>query len=418
MNADGVSVSPGVWSVRTTRQIEYDLRSVDDIFDPRQDALLSVGRRKHGRRFVVVDECVHRHHGKRLADYFRHHAIEARICVFCSGEGAKTIDTFQDVLRALDSFPIHRRDEPIIAIGGGVLTDVVGFVASTYRRGVPHIKIPTTLMGYVDAAVGIKTGVNFNGRKNRVGSFEPPSAVLLDRRLLATLSPRHLRNGLCEIIKLAVIRDARLFELVESFGPSSLLNAFQDGPGHDILHHSITSMLAELAPNLYEDELARAADFGHTFSYGLETLHGDRLLHGEAVLLDILLSVTIARERGLMTPSAAQRIFAMVEILGLQPHIELLDPDCMWQTLADRAEHRDGRQRVPLPIMIGQHVFVEDIRYDEIRACTGLLKAGLREGPDAAPPIQRRSPRDRSFQSSGGAVVGPEWEDGSIARHQ
>lgn len=389
MSTMAVIDSPGEWRVRGVRRIEYELLSVDDLFNPQSSALVSVGRIVDGRRFVVVDACVHRYYGKRIADYFRHHGITVQIRVLPGGEDRKTVAASQEVLRALDSFPIRRRDEPIIAIGGGVLTDVVGFAASIYRRGVPHIKVPTTLMGYVDAAVGIKTGVNFNNNKNRLGSFEPPRAVFLDRRLLATLAPRHLRNGLCEIIKLAVICDAHLFELLERFGLASLETAFQDAHGKQILDRSITGMLAELAPNLYEEELARKVDFGHTFSYGLETLHGNRLLHGEAVLLDILASVAIARHRGMITKMAAEQVFALVEELGLRPAIGLLDADCMWQALTDRIEHRNGRQRVPLPTAIGQCVFVEDITYQELRTCIHFLKQGtLRHGYDRASLIQ------------------------------
>ncbi len=381
--------APGEWRVRAIRRVDYELRSVDDLFDPQSDALVSIGRQMDGRRFVVVDACVHRFHGERIGAYFRHHGIIADIQVFPGGEDGKTVEAWQDVLRALDSFPIHRRDEPIIAIGGGVLTDVVGFAASTYRRGVPHIKVPTTLMGYVDAAVGIKTGVNFNNHKNRLGSFEPPSAVFLDRRFLTTLAPRHLRNGLAEIIKLAVICDSRLFDLLERFGRASLKAAFQDVAGAEILDRSISGMLAELAPNLYEDELARKVDFGHTFIYGLETLHGDRLLHGEAVLLDILVSVVIARERGLTSQMSAERVFALVRRLGLRPAIELLDPDCMWQSLADRIEHRNGRQRAPLPTAIGRCAFVDDITFEELRTSVRILKQGTFEhGHNRASLIQ------------------------------
>lgn len=361
------------WQVRATRSIEYELRTVEGIFDPQNDALLSVGRRHGGRRFVVVDEQVHRYHGTRIAAYFRHHGIDARLFVLPGGESAKTVDAWLDVAGALDDFPIHRRDEPIIAIGGGVLTDIVGFVASSYRRGVPHIKVPTTLMGYVDASVGIKTGVNFNGRKNRLGSFEPPRLVLLDRRLLSTLGVRHLRNGLCEILKLAVIRDAGLFARLEDVGAACLASAFQDESGGDLLDRAIGGMLEELSPNLYEDELARCVDFGHTFSYGLETRFEDRLLHGESVLLDILVSAVIARGRALLDPPSAARIFALVGRLGIEPQIGLLDAGLMWQSLLDRVEHRNGRQRVPLPSVIGQCVFVDDISRADIEAAIHTL---------------------------------------------
>ena len=125
------------WRVSETRRVEYELCNVADVFDPACDALLADGRRAGGRRFVVVDEVVLRHHGVRLAAYFAQHGVTARIVALPGGEGGKTMEAWQHLLRALDEFPIHRRDEPILAIGGGVLTDVVGFVASSNRRGVP-----------------------------------------------------------------------------------------------------------------------------------------------------------------------------------------------------------------------------------------------------------------------------------------
>ena len=361
------------WKVAATRRIEYDLVSVDDVFDPGNDALLSVGRIDGGRRFVVVDDVVYRHHGGRLETYFARHGVHARIVPFPGGEAGKTMAAWESLLQALDDFPIHRRDEPVIAIGGGVLTDVVGFMASSYRRGVPHIKVPTTLMGYVDASVGIKTGINFNGHKNRIGSFEPPARVLLDRRLLATLAPRHLRNGACEIIKLGVVKDAPLFAELEQCGAASLGAAFQDRAGGRILDRAIASMLEELAPDLHEDQLARKVDFGHTFSYGLETRHEDRLLHGEAVLLDILVSTAIAHGRKLLPRTDAARILALVGRLGITPETALLDDGLMWQSLQDRIEHRNGSQHVPLPVAIGDCAFADDITRAELAASIATL---------------------------------------------
>lgn len=361
------------WHVSHQRPIDYDVICTTGLLDPANISLLASGRVDGGRRFVVVDEQVAGYHGEALDAYFAQHRIDARIIRFAGGEAAKTVDAYLRLVLELDDFPIHRRDEPIIAIGGGVLTDVVGFVAGSYRRGVPHIKVPTTLMGYVDAAVGIKNGINFNGRKNRLGSFEPPLQVLLDRTLLSTLPRRHVLNGVCEIIKLAVIKDAALFVQLERHGADSIANGFQDEHGGEILDRSISGMLEELQPNLFEDELARNVDFGHTFSYGLETRHQDRLLHGEAVLLDIAVSVLIARRRGLLDAASVERAFALIAALGIVLQVELLDAELMWHALLDRVEHRNGSQRVPLPDGIGRCVFVNDISAAEITAAITLL---------------------------------------------
>ncbi len=219
------------WHVDFQRSTAYDIINAPDLFNPENEALLSLGKVENARRFVVVDRNVERVYSTRIHDYFAYHRVEAKILSFPGGEENKSIDNFLCILMELDAFPISRRDEPVIAIGGGVLTDAVGFAASTYRRGVPHINVPTTLMGYIDASVGIKTGINFNGNKNRLGTFAPPLMVLLDRSFLKTLPRRHILNGVCEIIKLAVIKDPELFTLLELYGVASVAAQFQDDFG-------------------------------------------------------------------------------------------------------------------------------------------------------------------------------------------
>lgn len=368
-----MSHNAACWHVRHQRPIAYDIITTPRLLDPDNPRLLASGRIDGGRRFVVVDEHVAEHCQTALEAYFAHHRIDARIIRFPGGEAAKNLDAYLDVVRALDDFPIHRRDEPIIAIGGGVLTDVIAFVAGSYRRGVPHIKVPTTLMGYVDAAVGIKTGINFNGHKNRLGSFEPPLQVLLDRQFLTTLPRRHILNGVCEIIKLAVIKDTDLFAQLERHGADSVAGCFQNDQGNTILERAISGMLEELQPNLFEADLARSVDFGHTFSYGLEARNEDRLLHGEAVLLDIVISVLIAQERGLLSTPETDRVLGLIAALGIVLDADLLDTELMWHALLDRIEHRNGFQRVPLPDGLGRCVFVNDITATEIASSIQLL---------------------------------------------
>lgn len=371
------------WQVRAQRPIAYDLIKAPALFEPENDQLMALGNPR-GRRFVVVDGQVDRLHGERIRGYFQQRGVDARIVVFPGGEEHKNIEIYQDLVRALDAFPIHRRDEPIIAIGGGVLTDVVAFVAASYRRGVPHIKVPTTLMGYIDAALGIKAGINFNANKNRLGAFEPPLAVLLDRSFLPTLPHRHLLNGVCEILKLAIIRDAALFERIERDGARGVATAFAEPAGEAILDEAIGGMLEELAPNLHEEELARRVDFGHTFSYGLETLHEHRLLHGEAVLLDVLISTVIAERRALLPAREAERVFALVQRLGVALDYGVLDAEVMWTSLLDRVKHRNGLQRVPMPAGLGRCIFLNDITRAELDAAVPLLHARTKASHESA----------------------------------
>ncbi|MGC8856341.1 MAG: sedoheptulose 7-phosphate cyclase [Anaerolineae bacterium] len=346
--------------------IEYEVLNTPHLFDPQNPALLSAGRIENARRFIVVDSNVEKYWAAALRNYFAYHDIETKIITFPGGEENKTIEFYLSMVRELDAFPIHRRDEPIIAIGGGVLTDVVGFVASSYRRGVPYLKVPTTLMGYVDASIGIKTGINYNGNKNRLGAFHAPQKVLLDKAFLTTLPRRHVLNGVCEIIKLAIISDTELFRLLEMYGPQSVDAHFQNKEGDLILDRAIEGMLNELQPNLFEEELARRVDFGHTFSYGLETRHETQLYHGEAVLLDILVSTLIAERRGLISETDTARIFQLVAELGISLDVSVLDPRLLWLSLEERTYHRNGLQRTPMPRGIGECVFLNDICPEEI----------------------------------------------------
>jgi 3-dehydroquinate synthase len=370
------------WKVSHRRIIEYEVVNCENIFDLQNEALLSAGKKENTHRFVIVDANVDRYFSKAIREYFDFHKIDTRILVFPSGEENKSVDNYLHILRELDKFPINRRNEPIIAIGGGVLTDIAGFVASSYRRGVPHIKVPTTLMGYIDASVGIKTGINFNGHKNRLGSFEPPKKVFLDRNFLKTLPRRHLLNGVCEMIKLAVIKDVTLLELLESHGPACIESRFQDDTSALILDRSVGGMLEELQPNLFEDDLARKVDFGHTFSYGLETNHEAHLLHGEAVLIDILVSTLLANARNLLSEQETNRVFDLVAALGIELNYNLVTPDLLWNTLEERVYHRNGMQRVPLPKGLGQCTFVNDIQFKEIQfACNTLRERKINHEP-------------------------------------
>jgi 3-dehydroquinate synthase len=363
-----------VWRVSHQRPIEYEIANCRNVFQPENEALVSVGKRINARRFVIVDSNVEKYYSTQIRDYFEHHKIDARILIFPAGEINKSVDNYLWILRELDEFPINRRDEPIIAIGGGVLTDIAGFVASSYRRGIPHIKVPTTLMGYVDAAVGVKNGVNFNNNKNRLGSFEPPKKVFLDRNFLSTLPKRHTLNGMCEIIKLAVIKDAELFELLETYGTACIESGFQNEISASILDRSVGGMLEELEPNLFEDELERKVDFGHTFSYGLETHQDTELLHGEAVLIDILISSILSASRNLLPEQELNRIFDLVTKLGIVLNDELVTPELLWDMLKERTYHRNGMQRVPLPNGLGQCTFVNDIKFKEIQSACKIYK--------------------------------------------
>ena len=364
-----------MFTITGQSEYSYQIEKINTIFNPENPALLAPFT-THGerRRFILIDSVVHALYGQRMTDFFSAHQVKTEVCVIEAGDYNKNEQNYLNVFKKLCHFDAMRRDEPLLAIGGGVITDLGGFVASTYRRGIPHIKVPTTLMGYVDASVGIKTGVNFGPYKNRMGSFEIPSKVLLDKTFLNTLDARNIINGIGEIIKLAIILDAELFSLLEKAGTSLIENKFQCALGDAILDRSIAKMVDELASNLYENDLKRKVDFGHTFSLAIESASNYQVMHGEAVAIDVLFSCCIAAARNLLTANNIARIFSIYQTLGLPTFSEHLTPEAIAQSVEERIMHRNGQQLLPIPTAIGECTFINDLSQKDIYAALNILK--------------------------------------------
>ncbi|WP_309134160.1 sedoheptulose 7-phosphate cyclase [Cellulomonas sp.] len=385
---------PGSWNVRAQKTVSYEVRFRDDLFRPDRTDLLEVGgspgRGRRLRRLVVVDSNIDLLHGAAIRAYFEHHDVHYEVLVVEANETRKDFGTAARIVEKLDEFGIARRSEPIIAVGGGVLMDVVGLSASLYRRGTPFVRVPTTLIGLVDAGVGAKTAVNFNGHKNRLGTYAPAELTLLDRTFLSTLDRRHISNGLAEILKIALIKDFRLFELLEQHGPLLLDEKFQgltatgDEAARAVLHAATHGMLEELQPNLWETTLERCVDYGHTFSPVVEMRALPALLHGEAVCVDMALTTHLACRRGLLSETDRDRVLAVMAALELPTWDPVLDPDVLVRALADTVRHRDGEQRLPLPVGIGGVTFVNDVTADEIRAAAALQEREVRQGARSA----------------------------------
>ncbi|MGE5546240.1 MAG: sedoheptulose 7-phosphate cyclase [Solirubrobacterales bacterium] len=361
--------------VKGDKPYSYSIKKTQRIFDPDNDALLMGGDTEPGtRRFVVVDANVYRLYKTEIGNYFAQRGVDAKIALIDSGDKQKSETSYISLFSDLCDYDVRRRSEPLIAIGGGVVTDLAGFVASTYRRGVPHIKVPTTLMGYVDASVGIKTGVNFGPFKNRMGSFEIPAGVILDKSFLKTLDRRNLANGVGEIVKLAVITDASLFHDLEQAKSTLYALKFQDALGQVILDKSIQGMVHELSPNLYETDLQRKVDFGHTFSLAIESASGYEIMHGEAVAIDVLFSSFLSLQRGILPQREYYRIVGLYRSLGLPMWSPNITPDLFWNGVQERVMHRDGKQLIPIPTAIGECAFLNDLEWNEVRSAVAVLE--------------------------------------------
>eukprot|EP00172_Hildenbrandia_rubra_P000121 Plantae.Rhodophyta-Hildenbrandia_rubra.ctg10555.p1 GENE.Plantae.Rhodophyta-Hildenbrandia_rubra.ctg10555~~Plantae.Rhodophyta-Hildenbrandia_rubra.ctg10555.p1 ORF type:complete len:423 (+),score=66.81 Plantae.Rhodophyta-Hildenbrandia_rubra.ctg10555:806-2074(+) len=373
------------WTNYYELPVDYTVEMYCDILNPKNPALatrylptnLPDGVK---RRFLVIDEEVNNLYGERIQNYFKAHGVVTRTVILPGEEQNKRFWAVEKIFEELCDFGLLRR-EPILAIGGGVVLDIVGFTASIYRRGVPYIRIPTTLLAIVDASVGVKCGVDYVSKKcgalkNRMGSFYPPIAAFLDKSFIATQDERNLVNGVGEIMKLALVRSPELFQLLDIHGERVIKEKFQgrDAVAERIIELSIQIMLEELGPNLWEYKLERCVDYGHTFSKIIEMEAKIPIMHGEAVNVDGFFCVLLSHLKGWITKETRDEIFKVMKKLKLPTTHETCVPDILWVGVRDGIEHRHGKLRMPLVRgEIGKYDFVNDLSYTDIQAAVEEL---------------------------------------------
>jgi len=372
------------WTVEAPITFSYKVRESVDLLDTSSTDLLfgfldgnvemlARAQARVVKRVVVVDDNVFKVYGDRIEAYLAHHNVEHRLLVLPTNEENKNMDMVLEIAEAIHDLGIDRRLDPVIAIGGGVCMDIVGFAASMYRRRTPYIRVPTTLMGYVDASIGAKTGVNFAGHKNKLGAYLPPSLTLLDRSFLNSLDQRQLSNGAAEILKMGMVKDLELFNLLANHGPELISGRFQDSEhgGSEasarVLNLAIQTMLEELAPNLWEDSLERLVDFGHVFSMELEmsVLHEEKLFHGEAVAIDMVFSSVLAHVRGHLDTTTLELIISTARGLGLPVYHDRMDSEQLAFSLKERIKFSQG-QKIPLPVGKGTARLFNDVTQEQM----------------------------------------------------
>nr|CBN80976.1 2-epi-5-epi-valiolone synthase [Dicentrarchus labrax] len=379
---ESITEKGATWTVVSPIVFTYKVTETQDLLDPINDTLLlghlsdpqQVDDFKKSnnsiKRFVVIDQEVYKIYGPRLTHYLEANNVLYKIMALPTTEENKSMEMALKILEEVNSFSLDRRTEPIIAIGGGVCLDIVGLAASLYRRRTPYIRVPTTLLSYIDASVGAKTGVNFANCKNKLGAYIPPTAVFLDLSFIQTIPRRHIANGLAEMLKMALMKHRGLFELLEKHGRMLLDTKFQaDNSVYGLsclqaasqsTRIAITTMLEELAPNLWEDNLNRLVDFGHLISPALEMKVLPSLLHGEAVNIDMSYMVYVSKESGLLTEEEKQRIISCMVGLELPVWHEACTKELIQRSLQDRLKHSGGLVRMPLPVGLGKAEILND----------------------------------------------------------
>lgn len=371
-------------------KIEFSLDYVPGAFRP-ENTQIADSYRTWGRCLMVVDDAVYRLYGDQIQAYFAHHDIELTVSLVTIKETGKSLRTLEQIVDAIDDFGLVRK-EPVLVVGGGLVTDVTGFACSTYRRGTNYLRVPTTLIGLIDASVSIKVGANHGKLKNRLGAYHASRKVFLDFGFLKTLPTDQVRNGMAELIKIAVVANQEVFELLETHGEELLRTHFGHLDGSPELRaaadtitwQAIDTMLDLEVPNLHELMLDRVIAYGHTWSPTLELTPEVPMFHGHAISVDMAFSATLAERRGLISAADRDRVLNLMSRLGLTIDSPYFTDDLVWHATESIIQTRDGQQRAAVPNPIGTCVFLNDLTRDELaqtltahkELCAGYPRGG------------------------------------------
>lgn len=322
-----------------------------------------------GKLFIVTTADVWSLYGPHLAAAL--YGRQYEVLFFPGGETHKRI---QEVEKLAEQMVEHGgdRSSAVIAFGGGIVTDVAGFLAAIFMRGIPVLQIPTTLLAQVDAAVGGKTGVNLPAGKNLVGAFHQPLAVLIDPEVLRSLPEREFRAGLYEILKCGVIRDPALFETLEKRSAEVIARSPQ--VVDEIIAASVRIKAEVVTADEKESDLRRILNFGHTFGHALEAeTHYTRFLHGEAVAFGMHAATHLAEVQGLLNNEDAARIHSTIRLYGPIPPFDHISVDAIFDRLRADKKAVSGNVHFVLPERIGS-----------VRIVSGVDDHGVRDAIAAA----------------------------------
>lgn len=356
---------------------EHRVHFTRNVFAPDNSLLKNVlaeGSAHRAKTLVVLDEALSVAQPeliKQIEQYFASwSAVVQLVCPPLIVEGGeRTKNSYfhvSEIHSQIDRFHIDRHAY-VIAVGGGALLDMVGLAAATAHRGVRHVRIPTTTLSQDDSGVGVKNGINAFGKKNFIGTFAPPFAVINDFEFLKSLPERDKRAGYVEAVKVALIRDREFFETLERDG--DLLAKFDPQAMQALIYRCAELHMNHIASSgdPFETGSARPLDFGHWAAHKLEQLSDYNIRHGEAVAIGIGLDVIYSRNIGLLDATSCERILNLLEKLGFELFAnELLNIDAENQILVLKGleefrEHLGGELTITLLKAIGQGIEVHDI---------------------------------------------------------
>ncbi|TKA79911.1 hypothetical protein B0A49_00987 [Cryomyces minteri] len=369
-------------------KIEYDFTFLDGVFD-KQNGNLAECYQRWGRCLAVMDMNIFNVYGDQMQAYFDHHKLDLKIHKTMIGEKAKSMDTLLSIVDSMTEFGIYRK-EPVLVVGGGLVTDVAGFACAAYRRNTNYIRIPTTVIGLIDASVSIKVAVNYGNYKNRLGAYHAPMHTFLDFTFLRTLPEAQIRNGFAELIKISTCAHLDTFNLLDKYCEQLIKTGFgrtDDAPkevreaAEKICRAGIHEMLKLETPNLHEIGLDRVIAYGHTWSPLHELTPDVPLRHGHAISIDMAYSATLANMRGLLSDEEHKRILNLFSRAGLSMDHHQFDEDMLDKATAAILKTRDGKLRAAVPSPLGSCVFINDVGAGDMNAALRKHKEIMKQYP-------------------------------------
>jgi 3-dehydroquinate synthase len=320
-----------------------------------------------GRRVALVSSPqIIRLHGKLVADRLREAGFEVSVAEVPDGEAAKQLAVAERCWDSLLQAGLDRTST-VLALGGGAVGDVAGFVAATYMRGVNFVQLPTTVLAQVDASIGGKTAIDHPKAKNLIGAFHQPRLVVVDPLTIDTLPGRDFRSGLAEVVKHGAVLDASYFALLERETASIL--ARDPAILEDVIGGSCRLKAGVVERDERESDLRAVLNYGHTLGHALEASSGyARWTHGEAVALGMVGEARLARRRGLASDETVARQERLLEALGLPVRAPGIAVDTVMEAMSHDKKAKDGRIPFVLAPEIGRFRVEYDIPRDDVRA--------------------------------------------------
>jgi 3-dehydroquinate synthase len=354
--------------------ITTTIKIARNVLDPSNHLLFDVYK-PLGRCVAVVDDKVDEHFGAEIDNYFAAHNIEFTKMVFSGNEADKGIEDVERILVAMKKYQVARH-EPLLVVGGGVIADIAGFATSLYSRNTPYVMLCTSIVSGIDAGPSPRVCCNGFDYKNLYGSYHPPVLTITDRGFWKTLHPGWLRHGVAEIIKMAVMKDLSLFELMEKHGPRAVKTKFgtegdsvNDAEFQDVcdlvVGKAMEGYVRSEYGNLWETHQCRPHAYGHTWCPGYELPAG--MLHGQAVGTDMGFGAYLSFVEGWVSEEEMHRILKCISGCELSLYHPIMDDDEMvWKTHLGIVEKRGGNLCAPIPKPLGFSGYLNDMTKERL----------------------------------------------------